>query len=167
VHARLPGSFPIASFFAAVCSATHAYHAERKRFYRLRQYGAAAVLDYHGAEWPTDARKLTGGEGVSAAINAARNGAKPALQAVRSGGRLATITSDPPPAERGITVSNVYVRPDGPKLSALAKLLAAGRLAAPIAAAYPIEDAGAALAAVVSGQTRGAIVLSTRHDDHE
>jgi hypothetical protein len=33
VHARLPGSFPIASFSAAVCSATHAYHAERKRFY--------------------------------------------------------------------------------------------------------------------------------------
>ena len=30
---RLPGSFPIASFSAAVCSATHAYHAERKRFY--------------------------------------------------------------------------------------------------------------------------------------
>jgi NADPH:quinone reductase-like Zn-dependent oxidoreductase len=131
---------------------------------RLRQYGAAAVLDYHGAEWPTEARKLTGGEGVSAAVNAARNGAKPALQAVGSGGRLATITSDPPPAERGITVSNVYVRPDGAKLSALAQLLAAGRLAAPIAAACPIEDAAAALVAAVSGYTRGAIVLSTRHD---
>jgi NADPH:quinone reductase-like Zn-dependent oxidoreductase len=131
---------------------------------RLRQYGATAVLDYHDAEWPTEARKLTGGEGVSAAVNGAPNGAKRALQAVASGGRFATITSDPPPAERGITVSNVYVRPDGAKLSALAELLAAGRLATPIAAAYPIEDAAAALAAAVSGHTRGAIVLSTVHD---
>ena len=38
------------------------------------------------------------------------------MKAVRNGGRLATITSDPPAAERGITVRAVQVVPDGRQL---------------------------------------------------
>jgi hypothetical protein len=46
-------------------------------------------------------------------------------------GRLATITSDPPPPERGITIADVYVRPDGARLAALTEALSEGLLLAP------------------------------------
>src|SRR6185312_884349 len=64
--------------------------------------GAVQVLDYHEPDWPV--RVLTSGSraGVDAAVNAARAGSADAVRAVRDGGRLATITADPPPAERGI-----------------------------------------------------------------
>jgi NADPH:quinone reductase-like Zn-dependent oxidoreductase len=81
------------------------------------------------------------------------------LQAVADGGRLATITGDPPQEERGVAVSDVYVRPDGGQLSALAELLAADTVSVPIASVRPLEQAGQALRDVVAGAD-GAIVLS-------
>jgi hypothetical protein len=36
------------------------------------------------------------------------------MELVADNGRLATITGDPPAAERGIQVSHVYLAPDGP-----------------------------------------------------
>lgn len=127
---------------------------------RLREYGAAAVLDYHDPEWLVRVRELTGGLGVAAAVNAAPGQAQIALQSVMSGGRFATITGDPPEPERRITVANVYVRPDGQQLTRLAELLAAGELAIPIAATYPIDDAARALTDAITGQAGGAIVIS-------
>src|SRR5437764_11523370 len=63
---------------------------------RLLACGAKEVLDYHDEDWPRLVREITGGDGVTKAANAARGGAAEALQAVAAGGRLATITSDPP-----------------------------------------------------------------------
>jgi NADPH:quinone reductase-like Zn-dependent oxidoreductase len=83
------------------------------------------------------------------------------LKAVADGGRLATITGDPPREERGVAVSDVYVRPDGRQLSALAELLAHGTLSVPIASVRPFEQAAQALRDVVAGAD-GAIVLSLR-----
>jgi NADPH:quinone reductase-like Zn-dependent oxidoreductase len=140
---------------AAVVTTASPAHATR-----LREYGAVAVLDYHEPEWLVRVRELTGGLGVSAAVNAARGQAQIALQAVMTSGRLATITGDPPQPERRITIANMYVRPDGPRLTRLAELLAAGDLAVPIAATYTIDDAANALMAAVTGHTGGAIVLS-------
>jgi hypothetical protein len=59
------------------------------------------------------------------------------MKAVRNGGRLATITSDPPAAERGITVRAVQVVPDGSRLSGLVQLLAQGALTVPSARGFP------------------------------
>ena len=84
------------------------------------------------------------------------------MKAVADGGRLATITGDPPREERGIAVSDVYVRPDGRQLSALAELLAQGSLSVPIASVRPLEQAAQALGEVVAGAD-GAIVLSLRN----
>jgi NADPH:quinone reductase-like Zn-dependent oxidoreductase len=117
------------------------------------------VLDYHG-DWPALVRELTGG-GAPRAINAARGQAATMLQAVADGGRLATITGDPPREERGVAVSDVYVRPDGRQLAALAKLLADGTLSVPIASVRPLDQAAEALREVVAGAD-GAIVLSIR-----
>jgi len=83
------------------------------------------------------------------------------LKAVADGGRLATITGDPPREDRGVAVSDVYVRPDGRQLSVLAELLAHGTLSVPIASVRLLEQAGEALREVVGGAD-GAIVLSLR-----
>ena len=97
--------------------------------------------------------------GAHRAVNAERGHAATTLKAVADGGRLATITGDPPREERGVAVSDVYVRPDGRQLSALAELLASGTLRVPIASVRPLEQAAQALREVVAGAD-GAIVLS-------
>jgi NADPH:quinone reductase-like Zn-dependent oxidoreductase len=130
--------------------------ASAKKAERIRDYGASEVLDYHG-DWPGLVREITGG-GAPKAVNAARGQAATALKAVADGGRLATITGDPPQQERGVAVSDVYVRPDGRRLSALAELLAQGTLRVPIASVRPLEQAAQALREVVAGAD-GAIVL--------
>jgi NADPH:quinone reductase-like Zn-dependent oxidoreductase len=131
--------------------------ASAKKAERIRGYGAAEVLDYHG-DWPALVRESTCG-GASKAVNAAPGQAATTLKAVADGGRLVTITGDPPRQERGVTVSDLYVRPDGRQLSALAELLGRGTLSVPIASVHPLEDAAQALRDAVEGAD-GAIVLS-------
>ena len=133
--------------------------ASAKKAERIRGYGASEVLDYRG-QWPAHVREITGG-GAPSVVNAARGQAATALRAVADDGRLATITGDPPQEQRGVAVSDVYVRPDGRQLSALAELLARGTLSVPIASVRPLEEAGQALREVVEG-VDGAIVLSLR-----
>jgi NADPH:quinone reductase-like Zn-dependent oxidoreductase len=92
-------------------------------------------------------------------VNAAPGGAATALQAVTSDGRLATITGDPPPPERGVEVADVYVRADGARLEALVELLAQGLLSLHLAATHPLAEAATALQDAVAGRASGAIVL--------
>jgi NADPH:quinone reductase-like Zn-dependent oxidoreductase len=126
---------------------------------RVSALGAHHVIDYHDRDWPEQVRAITGDRGVPAAVNAVPGYAADAIRAVADNGRLATITSDPPAEERGITVSNVYVRPDGDQLRKLAKHFADGKLAIPIASTYGLADAAAALAQTISGHAGGAIIL--------
>jgi NADPH:quinone reductase-like Zn-dependent oxidoreductase len=127
---------------------------------RVTALGARHVIDYHDPGWPGHVRAITKGRGVAAAASAAPGGAAAAIGAVADGGRLATITSDPPAAERGITVSSIYVRPDGHQLSELAGHLAAGHLEIPVAARYRLADAAQALAHAAAGHAAGAVVLT-------
>jgi NADPH:quinone reductase-like Zn-dependent oxidoreductase len=122
--------------------------------------GARDVIDYHERSWPDQVLATTAGTGASAAVNATPGGAGEAIRAVRDGGRLATITSDPPQEARGIAVSSVYVRPDGGRLGGLAGLLAAGQLEISVAATYALGDAADALATVVGGTAGGAVALT-------
>ena len=126
---------------------------------RVAGYGAHLVLDYHDPEWPLHVREASPDRrGVGAAVNAAPGGAALALQAVTDGGRLATITGDPPAPERRIAVTDVYVRADGAALALLATALDEGLLSVDVAARLPLTDAAAALDSAVSGRG-GAIVL--------
>jgi len=86
-------------------------------------------------------------------------GAARALGAVKDGGRLATITSDPPRGERGVEVSQVYVAPDGPRLAHLGELLAAGTISVTVRAPFPLERAADALACLQRGTNGQAVVL--------
>ena len=127
---------------------------------RVSARGARHVIDYHDPDWPGQVRAITGGHGVAAAANAAPGGAASAIEAVADGGRLATITSDPPSQQRGITVSSIYVRADGGQLRELAKQLGDGQLEIPVAARYRLADAAQALAQATGGHTAGAIILT-------
>jgi NADPH:quinone reductase-like Zn-dependent oxidoreductase len=128
---------------------------------RIRGYGATAVFDYHDPDWPARVREAShGGRGVTAAVNTARGGAAAAVVAVADGGRLATITGDPPRSERGVTVADVYVRPDAARLAALSAALADGVLSLHLGATFPLAEAAAALGTASSGRASGATVLT-------
>jgi NADPH:quinone reductase-like Zn-dependent oxidoreductase len=103
---------------------------------------------------------LMGGIGVDAAANAARGGAGAAIATVRTGGRLATITSDPPGEQREITISSLYIRPDGRQLGAAAELAGAGRLRLEVGRTFPPDQAARALAAAAGGTGGRAVALA-------
>ena len=126
---------------------------------RVAAAGAAHVLDRRSPDWPGQVRELTAGRGADLAVNAVPSGAASALAAVRNRGRLATITSDPPDAERGIEVRQVYVAPDGPRLARLAELLDAGTIGVTVSARFPLEHAARALAQLHRGTNGQAVVL--------
>jgi NADPH:quinone reductase-like Zn-dependent oxidoreductase len=126
---------------------------------RMLDAGAMHVVDYHQADWPSMVRVLTEQQGVAAAANAVPGQTSLALQTVHPGGRLATITGDPPPERDGITVSDVYVRADGEQLQRVATLLEQRQTRIRIAGVYGLEQAAQALSAVVDGHLRGAAIL--------
>lgn len=125
---------------------------------RVAGLGAVTVLDYHQPDWPKQVRALSQG-GVDAAANAVPAGAVEAVRAVRDRGRLATITSDPPAAERDITVRAMLVAPDGGRLSGLVQLLAEGALTVSVGERFTLGQAAAALAQARYGAHGTAIVL--------
>jgi NADPH:quinone reductase-like Zn-dependent oxidoreductase len=118
------------------------------------------IVDHHASDWTERVRSMTGGMGASATVNAKVGSAAHAMSATADGGRLATITGDPPTPERGIAVSDVYVRADGAELAQFGQLLADGTLAVPVAASCSLTEAAVALATVTTGHAHGAIVLS-------
>lgn len=128
---------------------------------RVRGYGASVVVDYHRPDWPTEVRDLTGG-GVSVAVNAVRGAALSLMRLVVDGGRLATITGDPPAAERQIRVSDCYVRPDGIALEQLAASFTERGLAIPVAGVFGLSQAGTALSEVISGKAAGGVLIDPR-----
>jgi NADPH:quinone reductase-like Zn-dependent oxidoreductase len=121
--------------------------------------GAATVIDYHDPDWTAQVVAATAGRGVDAAVNAAPDGAATALAAVRDGGRLVTITSDPPETERGIEVVSLYVRADAEQLAGAGQDLASGRLDFELGASFPLAEADAALAHTVAGRGVAALEL--------
>jgi len=123
---------------------------------RVRELGAATVVDYHQPGWPDRTLALTGG--VDAAVNAAVYGERDALAVVRDGGRLATITGNPPPPSRGIEVVPVLVIPNGARLARLLQLLANGVAAVTVGFRYGLDEAAAALDQIHRG-THGAAVV--------
>ena len=129
---------------------------------RVRRLGAQRVVDYHDPTWPDQVRQAAGRDQIVAGVNAVPGGAATVLRVLPEGGRLVTITTDAPPAERRVTISTLYVRPAGQQLTELGRLLGDGRLALDVAARYPLTQAAAALAAAVAGQRGGAVVVGPR-----
>ena len=118
---------------------------------RLQRLGAAHVVDHHDPEWADAAAATVGADGFDAAVNAVPGGSASAVHLVRDGGRLTTITQDPPAGERQITITDLYVRPDGSQLRALVELVDAGTLGIEPGPVFPAAAAPEALAAALSG----------------
>lgn len=81
------------------------------------------------------------------------------LGAVRDGGCYVT-TTEPPQAERNITVTKIYGGPDASALATLIKMAETGRLHTPIASEFDVSDARAAYEEFASAPHRGRIVLT-------
>jgi NADPH:quinone reductase-like Zn-dependent oxidoreductase len=145
---------------AAQRGATVIATASPKSAERVTGLGAGVVLDYHDPEWIRQAREAAGASGIQAATNAARGGEIDALTALADGGRLATITGAPPPAERGIHIADVYVRPDGEALRRLAAALGERKVHVDVGASYPLSGAAEALTRATTGGGGAAIVLA-------
>jgi NADPH:quinone reductase-like Zn-dependent oxidoreductase len=126
---------------------------------RVRANGARAVIDYSDPMWPEHAKALAKGS-IHAVANAAPRGATTAMTALADGGRLATITSDPPAHTRGIAVTAVYVRSDGPQLDRLTALLGCHRLRMPTPRTCGLDQAAYALAQVAAGDEPNGMVLT-------
>jgi NADPH:quinone reductase-like Zn-dependent oxidoreductase len=126
---------------------------------RVRGHGARDVIDYRDPLWPQQAKALAPGA-IDAVANAAPGGAAVAMATLADGGRLATITPDLPAATRGIGVTAVYVRSDGPQLGRLTALLASRRLRMPTPRSCGLDQAAAALAHVVAGHEASGVVIT-------
>jgi NADPH:quinone reductase-like Zn-dependent oxidoreductase len=125
---------------------------------RVMSLGADVVVDYHDPEWTSLARDAARSSGIRAAANAAGGGEADSLSTLVDGGRLATITGAPPAEERGISITNLIIRPDGDQLRLLAASLADGKLHIEIGASYALTRAADALAQAIKG-SGSAIVL--------
>jgi NADPH:quinone reductase-like Zn-dependent oxidoreductase len=126
---------------------------------RVRRNGAREVIDYRDPMWPQRAKALAKGS-IDAVANAAPRGAAAAMTALAHGGRLATITPDPPVPSRGISVTTVYVRSDGAQLDHLTALLDAHRLDMPTPRSCSLDQAASALAEVVAGHEPSGVVIT-------
>jgi NADPH:quinone reductase-like Zn-dependent oxidoreductase len=126
---------------------------------RVHKHGAREVIDYHDPMWPHHAKALVTSS-IDAVANATPGGAAAAMTALVDGGRLATITPDPPAPTRGIAVTTVYVRSDGPQLGRLTALLDAHRLDMPTPRSCSLDQAASALAEVVAGHEPSGVVIT-------
>ncbi|MFE7793796.1 NADP-dependent oxidoreductase [Streptomyces sp. NPDC057460] len=123
---------------------------------RLLGLGAMEVIDYHDPNWSAKVRG-----GFDAALIIATSTADAALPLVRDGGRLCSLTSDAPLAERGITSWDLYVEPNAAQLVQLAEQAAAGTLKlAP--EPLSLSEGPAAFARVVTGRAGGKKIVLTR-----
>jgi NADPH:quinone reductase-like Zn-dependent oxidoreductase len=98
--------------------------------------------------------------GVDAVIDLVGGDALAATpQLLRAGGRVASVIEADTVKRLGGTY--VFVHADSPMLARLLQLVADGALNVEIAQTYPLAQAGAALAAVKGGHTRGKVVITT------
>lgn len=144
---------------AARCGADVIATASPKSAGRVRLNGARQVIDYRDPRWPQHARELANGS-IHAVANAAPKGAAAAMTALSDGGRLATITSDPPASVRGISVAAVYVRSDGAQLEELTALLDSRRLTMPTPRSCNLDQAAFALSQVIAGRDASGVVIA-------
>ena len=84
--------------------------------------------------------------------------AEAALPLVRDGGGLCSLTSDAPAEERGITSTNLYVRPDAAQLAQLVRQVSEGTLRL-MPEVHPLREGPAALTRVATGRASGRKLL--------
>ena len=127
----------------------------------VRSLGADHVIDYHGGDVAEQLHELHAG-GIDAAFDLYGGDGLEALRnAVRPGGRVASIAQPAPAGDRGdLTGRYVFVRPSARGLYELGQLVDAGRLHVEVAGEFPLADAAAAMDRLQEGHVRGKLVLT-------
>ena len=127
----------------------------------VRALGADHVIDYHDGDVAEQLHELHGG-GIDAAFDLYGGDGLEALRnAVRPGGRIASIADPDPAGDRAdLTGRYVFVRPSAAELYELGRLVEAGQLRVEVAREYPLAEAGAALDHLAEGHVRGKLVLA-------
>ena len=127
----------------------------------VRSLGADHVIDYHDGDVAEELHELHAG-GIDAVFDLYGGDALEALRnAVRPGGRIASIAQPDPAGDRGdLTGRYVFVRPSARGLYELSQLVEDGRLRVEVAREYPLEEAAAAQDHLQDGHVRGKLVLT-------
>lgn len=126
----------------------------------MRELGAELTVDYHDPHWVERVRVWAPG-GVAAAMAIQPDTGADCLRATRDGGRVVTVSGDQVPAERGIEVTQVLVRPETKSaLATLAGRIAGGDIHVEIERTYPLEDGMQALEKTETRHARGKLVLT-------
>ena len=127
----------------------------------VRSLGADHVIDYHDGDVAEQLHELHAG-GIDAAFDLYGGDGLVALRnAVRPGGRVASIAQPAPAGDRDdLTGRYVFVRPSARGLYELGQLVDAGRLRVEVAGEFPLADAAAAMDRLQEGHVRGKLVLT-------
>ncbi len=137
----------------------------------LKELGAAETVDYRERD-VAEAVRAAHPDGVDAMLDAhpapdGGSGDETTLQAagaVRSGGRIATLTAADETLgilrERGFEARRVAVRSNADALAELSGMVDEGSLSVPVAEVLPLEEAARAHELSEGGRVRGKLVLS-------
>ena len=127
----------------------------------VRSLGADHVIDYHDGDVAGELHELHAG-GIDAAFDIYGGDGLAALRnAVRPGGRIASIAEPNPEGDRAdLTGRYVFVRPSAAELYELGKLMEEGTLRVEVAQEFPLADAAAAMDRLADGHVRGKLVLT-------
>jgi NADPH:quinone reductase-like Zn-dependent oxidoreductase len=128
----------------------------------LESFGVerANLIDYTQSDVAAAVRAITGGAGTDAALDAAGGeSAKQTFKTVRDGGRVAELTGQELPQERGVKVIHIQSRPSAKRLTTLAGMFDAGELKVRVGRVFPLVEAREALAAVEQHLVAGKVVL--------
>lgn len=127
----------------------------------VRSLGADHVIDYRDGDVAEQLHELHGG-GIDAAFDLYGGDGLEALRnAVRPGGRIASIAEpDPAGARSDLTGRYVFVRPSAAELYELGALVENGKLRVEVAREYPLAEAAAAMDQLAGGHVRGKLVLT-------
>jgi NADPH:quinone reductase-like Zn-dependent oxidoreductase len=130
---------------------------------RLRSLGASLVVDYTAGSVAEQVR-AEHPDGVDALVNLAGfTAADVPLDAVRKGGRVATLTSAPDQdtlEQAGLTGTNVMARATREVTAPLAEQVANGVLQVQLGSVLPLDRATEGLARIASGGAGGKIVIT-------
>lgn len=132
------GSVGRAAVFAARARGARVYAGVRGR-----RKSEAAKLDVQGVVAIDDATEIAALAPVDAIADTVGGEAtRPLLDRIKPGGRIGSVVGPPPGAEgRNLIVRPMLAHPDAPRLAALARAAAEGKLVIPIARRFPLREA--------------------------
>ena len=125
----------------------------------LRDLGADVAVDYHDSGFVEELRSAVP-NGFDVLFDGTGNEVRDqVLGLIRDGGRGIFIVGGTPPAREGVEFQWFAATVNAPRLEAVAKLAASGKLRMPVQAEFPLERAREALERVAVRHTVGRVVL--------